>query len=328
MPGTVVVADSLPHTALSELEGYALRHCDGRDPRALREALADAEAVLIRSGTRIDAAALAAAPRLRIVARAGVGLDNVDVAAATRAGVVVANAPRSNVISVAELAVGLIIASVRRVLPANRSLRDGRWERSRYQGRELAGTTVGIIGLGHVGTLVAERLAPFGVRLLAHDPYVDTEAADRLGARAVALDTLLSESDTVTVHVPKTPATIGLLGDRELRLMKPSAHLVNTSRGGIVDETALTAALTQGRLAGAALDVFALEPAVGNALLVLDSVVATPHIGASTHEAQERAGREAVTAVRCALEGRPVPYAVNTPLAAPVPAEPVGGGPV
>jgi D-3-phosphoglycerate dehydrogenase len=257
------------------------------------------------------------------VARAGVGLDNVDVAAATRAGVVVANAPRSNVISVAELAVGLIIASVRRVLPAHRSLRDGRWERSRYQGRELAGTTVGIIGLGHVGTL-----APFGVRLLAHDPYVDTEAVHRLGARAVALDTLLAESDIVTVRVPKTPATIGLLGDRELRLMKPSAHLVNTSRGGIADETALTAALTQGRLAGAALDVFALEPAVGNALLGLDSVVATPHIGASTHEAQERAGREAVTAVRCALEGRPVPYAVNTPLAAPVPAEPVGGGPV
>ncbi|MEU9985045.1 hydroxyacid dehydrogenase [Streptomyces sp. NPDC050856] len=307
----VVVADPLAADALGQLDGCEVRHCDGRDPGALRRALRDADALLIRSGTRVDAEALAAAPRLRIVARAGVGLDNVDVDAATRAGVIVANAPLSNVLSVAELTVGLIITAVRHVVPAGRALREGRWERSRHQGRELAGSTVGIVGLGHVGTLVARRLAPFDVRIVAHDPYVSTPRAEQLGVTLLGLDELMARSDFVTVHVPKTPRTDGLIGDRELRLAKPSLYLVNTARGGIVDEAALAVALKEERIAGAALDVFAIEPAVGNPLLAFDSVVATPHLGASTREAQERAGREAVAAVRKALAGEVVPHAVN-----------------
>ncbi|MEU8693181.1 hydroxyacid dehydrogenase [Streptomyces sp. NPDC048665] len=308
----VVVADPLAPEALADLRDCELRHCDGRDPAELHRALADAEALLIRSGTVVDAAALAAAPRLRVVARAGVGLDNVDVAAATAAGVLVANAPLSNVLSVAELTVGLIIAAGRHIAPAGAALRDGRWERARFQGRELAGSTVGIVGLGHVGALVARRLAAFDVRLVACDPYVPPRQAQELGARLVPLEELMSVSDVVTVHVPRTPRTLGLIGERELRLARPSLILVNTARGGIVDENALAVALKEERIAGAALDVFAVEPAVGNALLAFGNVTATPHLGASTREAQERAGREAVRAVRQALSGEPVPAAVNT----------------
>jgi D-3-phosphoglycerate dehydrogenase len=307
----VLVADPLAPEALAELHDCDVRHCDGRDPDELRRALPEAEALLIRSGTVVDAEALAAASRLRIVARAGVGLDNVDVGAATAADVLVANAPLSNVLSVAELTVGLVVAATRHVVPAGSALRDGRWERARFQGRELSGSTVGIVGLGHVGTLVARRLAPFDVRLVAYDPYVTPGHAEELGAQLVSLDELMATSDIVTLHVPKTPETTGLIGERELRLARPSLVLVNTARGGIVDESALAVALKEERVAGAALDVFAVEPAVGNALLSFESVVATPHLGASTGEAQERAGREAVRAVRRALAGQEVPAAVN-----------------
>jgi D-3-phosphoglycerate dehydrogenase len=307
----VVVADPLAPEALAELAECDVRSCDGRDPDALHRALADADALLIRSGTRVDAAALAAAPRLRVVARAGVGLDNVDVEAATAAGVLVANAPLSNVLSVAELTVGLVIAAARRFVPADAALRAGRWERSRFQGRELAGSTAGIVGLGHVGSLVATRLAAFGMRLTAYDPYVPRQRARELKVRLVELDELMAGSDVVTVHVPKTPQTTGLIGEPELRLARPSLLLVNTARGGVVDESALAVALKEERIAGAALDVYAVEPAVGNALLSFPSVVATPHLGASTREAQLRAGLEAAQAVLQALAGEPVPGAVN-----------------
>ncbi len=307
----VVVADPLPDAALEPLHGCEVRVCRGSDPDALREALADADALLIRSGTRVDAVALESAPHLKVVARAGVGLDNVDVAAATRAGVLVANAPLSNVLSVAELTMGLILIGMRHVVPAGSALREGRWERARYQGDELAGRTVGLVGLGHVGSLVARRLAPFDVRILAHDPYVPDAHAEQLGARLVGLDELMAQSDIVSVHLPRTPETTGLIGERELSLAKPTARLINTARGGIVDESALLAALKEGRIAGAALDVFEIEPAVGNPLLEFPSVVATPHLGAGTHEAQERAGRQAVAAVVHALAGEPVAHAVN-----------------
>ncbi|MGW9429842.1 hydroxyacid dehydrogenase [Streptomyces decoyicus] len=307
----VLVADPLPSEALAGLKGYEIRHCAGSDPRALHEALGDAHGLLIRSGTQVDAEAIAAAPNLRVIGRAGVGLDNVDIAAATQAGVLVANAPHSNVLSVAELTVGLIISSLRKVYAAGASLRAGRWDRAAFKGSELAGRTVGIVGFGNVGRLVARRLAGFDVTLLAYDPYVPEEDAALLGARLVELDELMSTSDIVTVHLPKTPATVDLIGRRELGLAKRTMHLVNTSRGGIVDEDALLVALQQGRIAGAALDVFEVEPAVGSPLLDIDSVTGTPHLGASTAEAQDRAGHEAVQAVRDALEGEPVRYAVN-----------------
>ncbi|MFD7335494.1 hydroxyacid dehydrogenase [Streptomyces violascens] len=307
----VVVADPLDPETLKELHLCEVRTCDGRDPAALHAALRDADALLIRSGTRVDEGALAAAPRLRVVARAGVGLDNVDVAAATRHGVLVANAPLSNVLSVAELTIGLILSLMRNVLPAGSALRAGRWERALYQGAELAGSTVGIIGLGHVGTLVARRLAAFEVEVVAHDPYVAESHARSVGARLAGLDDLMGCSDVVTVHLPKNPATTGLVGERELALAKRSMLLVNTARGGIVDESALAVALKEQRLAGAALDVFDIEPAVGNPLLEFPNVLATPHLGASTDEAQGRAGREAVAAVLRVLAGERPAHAVN-----------------
>ncbi|MGW7278514.1 hydroxyacid dehydrogenase [Streptomyces sp. NPDC054844] len=307
----VVVADPLDPETLKDLHACEVRTCDGRDAAALHTALREADALLIRSGTRVDEAALAAAPRLRVVARAGVGLDNVDVGAATRHGVLVANAPLSNVLSVAELTIGLILTLMRNVVPAGSALRAGRWERSRHQGVELAGRTVGIVGLGHVGTLVARRLAAFDVEAIAYDPYVPQSHARSVGVTLTDLDELMSRSDVVTVHLPKSPATTGLIGDRELRLAKPSMLLVNTARGGIVDETALAVALKEERLAGAALDVFAIEPAVGNPLLDFPNVLATPHLGAGTHEAQGRAGRDAVSAVLRVLSGERPEHAVN-----------------
>ncbi|WP_052230123.1 hydroxyacid dehydrogenase [Streptomyces sp. CT34] len=320
----VLVADPLPAATLAALSAYDVRRCDGGDPAALREAVRDAHALLIRSGTTADADAIAAAPHLKIISRAGVGLDNVDVAAATRAGVLVANAPQSNVLSVAELTVALIISSLRKVYAAGASLRAGRWERSAFKGGELAGRRVGIVGLGNVGRLVARRLAAFDVELYAYDPFVTAEQAQAFGARSVELDELMSACDIVTVHLPKNPATLGLIGERELRLARPTLHLVNTSRGGIVDERALAEALAEGRIAGAALDVFETEPATGSPLLDLDTVTATPHLGASTAEAQDRAGHQAVESVCQALEGRPVPLAMNAgdvaPAAAAVPA--------
>ncbi|MEV0275055.1 hydroxyacid dehydrogenase [Streptomyces sp. NPDC050610] len=307
----VVVADPLDPETLKDLHLCEVRMCDGRDTVALHAALREADALLIRSGTRVDEAALAAAPRLRVVARAGVGLDNVDVVAATRHGVLVANAPLSNVLSVAELTIGLILALMRHVVPAGSALRAGRWERTRHQGIELAGRTVGIVGLGHVGTLVAQRLAAFKVEVIAYDPYVPQSHAQSVGAALTALDELMGRSDVVTVHLPKNSVTTGIIGERELRLAKPSMLLVNTARGGIVDETALAVALKEERLAGAALDVFEIEPAVGNPLLDLPNVLTTPHLGASTREAQGRAGREAVSAVLRVLVGERPEHAVN-----------------
>lgn len=307
----VLVADPLPSHVLAELgEEFEVRYCTGEDRAALLGAVPEADALIIRSSTRVDREVFAAAPRLRIVARAGVGLDNVDVAAATEAGVEVANAPASNVVSVAELTVGLVIASLRHIPAAAGSLREGRWQRSRFQGTELFGKTVGILGFGRVGRLVAERLAAFGTVIEYHDPYVPQETGDAYGARAVPLDTLMRDADVLTVHLPLTADTRGLVGARELALAKRDLLVVNTARGGIVDETALAEALKEGRIRGAAVDVFEEEPAMDCELVALEGVLPTPHIGAGTREAQLRAGREAVHAVRAALLGRSLRQAV------------------
>ncbi|MFF1282833.1 hydroxyacid dehydrogenase [Streptomyces sp. NPDC058299] len=305
----VVVSDALPGDTVAALEVTCeVRHVDGRDRLALFAALPDADALIIRSGTRVDAEVLDRAPRLRVVARAGVGLDNVDTATARARGITVVNAPDSNTVSVAELTVGLIVASVRHVKAAARSLTDGEWRRSDFVGAELAGRTLGIVGYGRVGRQVARRLAAFDMRILAHDPYADTAGGD---VRVTGLDELLASSDVVTLHLPKTPQTTGLVGARELALMKPTALLVNTSRGGIVDEDALARALREGRPAGAALDVFATEPPGRSPLLALPNVLGTPHLGAGTHDAQLRAGREVVQKVLAELDPllRPAPTA-------------------
>jgi D-3-phosphoglycerate dehydrogenase len=308
----VLIAEELSPAAVAQLESdFDVRYADGTDRPALLAGLADADAVIVRSATRIDAEALARAPRLRVVARAGVGLDNVDVEAATRAGVMVVNAPTSNIVSAAEHAVGLLLAVARNVPQAAASLRGGQWQRSAFTGVELQGKVAGILGLGRIGMLVAERLASFGMRLIAYDPYVAATRAAQLGVRLASLDELLAEADFITVHLPKNPETVGLIGDRELRRVKRSVRIVNAARGGIVDEHALALALKEGRVAGAGIDVFAAEPATGHPLLDFPAVVATPHLGASTAEAQEKAGTQVARSVRLALAGEFVPDAVN-----------------
>jgi len=314
----VLVAEELSPAAIAQLEAdFEVRHTDGADRAALLPALADADAVIIRSATTIDAEALAAAPKLRVVARAGVGLDNVDVEAATKAGVMVVNAPSSNIVSAAEHAVALLLSVARNVPQAAASLKAGQWKRSAFTGVELQDKVVGILGLGRIGVLVAQRLASFGMKVVAFDPYVPAARAAQLGVRLVSLDDLLAESDFITVHLPKNAETLGLIGDRELHLAKPGVRVVNAARGGIVDEHALALALKDGRVAGAGIDVYATEPCTDSPLFGFANVVATPHLGASTSEAQEKAGTQVARSVRLALAGEFVPDAVN-----------VQGGPV
>jgi len=308
----VLIAEELsPATVHALGPDFEIRTVDGADRAALLPALADVDAVLIRSATRVDAEALAAAPRLRVVARAGVGLDNVDVPAATKAGVMVVNAPTSNITSAAELAIGLLLATARNIAPASAALRGGSWKRSVYSGVELLDKTLGIVGFGRIGQLVAERLAAFGMSLIAYDPYANAARAGQLGVQLVSFEALLSRSDFITVHLPKTPETVGLIGEQALKLVKPAVRIVNAARGGIVDEVALATALREGRVAGAGLDVFSTEPCTDSPLFEFESVVVTPHLGASTEEAQEKAGVSIARSVRLALSGELVPDAVN-----------------
>ena len=308
----VLIAEELSPATVEALgPDFDIRTVDGTDRSALLAALADAHAVLIRSATQIDAEALAAAPVLKVVARAGVGLDNVDIKAATEAGVMVVNAPTSNIISAAELTIGHILSLARHIPAAHASLAAGEWKRSKYTGTELFEKTVGIIGLGRIGALIAARLQAFGVEIVAYDPYITASRAQQLGATLVSLDELLAQSDFVTIHMPKTPETTGMIGAAQLAAMKTSAYVVNVARGGLIDEDALYDALVAGEIAGAGLDVFVSEPPVETKLLSLPNVVVTPHLGASTDEAQEKAGVSVARSVRLALEGELVPDAVN-----------------
>jgi D-3-phosphoglycerate dehydrogenase len=310
----VLIAEELSPATVEALgPDFEIRSCDGADRSSLLSAIADVDAILIRSATKVDAEALDAGKKLKIVARAGVGLDNVDVKAATQHGVMVVNAPTSNITSAAELAVGLLLASARNISQAHAALKDGQWKRSKYAGVEVLEKTVGVVGLGRIGVLVAQRLLAFGTKVIAYDPYVSSARAGQLGVRLVSLDELLAESDFITVHLPKTPDTIGLIGDEALRKVKPSVRIINAARGGIVDEAALYSAIKEGRVAGAGLDVYAKEPCTDSPLFELDSVVAVPHLGASTDEAQEKAGIAVAKSVRLALSGELVPDAVNAP---------------
>ncbi|MBV9098137.1 MAG: phosphoglycerate dehydrogenase [Frankiaceae bacterium] len=308
----VLVAEELAPSALDVLAtDFDVRSVDGADRSALLPALADADAVIVRSATQIDADALAVAGRLKVVARAGVGLDNVDVPAATAKGVLVVNAPTSNIVSAAEHAVALLLAVARRVPQAAASLRAGEWKRSRFTGVEITDKTVGVVGLGRIGVLFAQRMSAFGTRLLAYDPYVPAARAAQIGVRLVSLDELLRESDFISIHLPKTPETVGLIGERELALCKPDAVIINAARGGLLDEHALAQALKEGRIGGAGLDVYATEPCTDSPLFGYDTVVATPHLGASTAEAQDKAGLAVARSVKLALMGEFVPDAVN-----------------
>jgi D-3-phosphoglycerate dehydrogenase len=311
MPVVLIAEELSPATVEALGPDFDIRHCNGADRGELLSSIVGVDALLVRSATKVDAEALAAATGLKVVARAGVGLDNVDVRAATQAGVMVVNAPTSNIVSAAELAVALMLAAARHVSPAHAALKSGEWKRSRYTGIELYEKTVGIVGLGRIGVLVAQRLSAFGMNVIAYDPYVQAGRAAQMGVRLVDLDTLLAEADFMSVHLPKTPETAGLIGVEQLAKVKPSLVLVNAARGGIVDEAALYAALKEGRMAAAGLDVFATEPCTDSPLFELENVVATPHLGASTDEAQEKAGIAVARSVRLALSGELVPDAVN-----------------
>ncbi len=312
MTRVVLIAEELAPAAINHLAAdFDVRYVDGTDRAALLAALAQADAVIVRSATQVDAEAIAAAPRLRVVARAGVGLDNVDIAAATARGVLVVNAPTSNIVSAAEQAIALLLAVARHTSVAHASLRRGEWARSRFTGVEIQGKTVGVIGLGRIGVLFAQRMAAFGTRLIAYDPYVQPARAAQLGVRLVGLEELLRESDFISIHLPRTPETVGLIGEKELRLVKPSVRIVNAARGGLVDEQALADAIAEGRVAGAGLDVYAKEPCTSSPLFDLDNVVAVPHLGASTVEAQDKAGLAVARSVKLALEGEFVPDAAN-----------------
>jgi D-3-phosphoglycerate dehydrogenase len=308
----VLIAEELAPAAIDVLaHDFDVRHVDGTDRPALLAALAEAHAVIVRSATQIDAEAIAAAPRLRVVARAGVGLDNVEVPAATARGVMVVNAPTSNIVSAAEQAIALLLAVARNTASASSSLKAGEWKRSKYTGVEVQGKTVGVVGLGRIGVLFAQRIAAFGTRIIAYDPYVQPARAAQLGVRLVGLEELLRESDFISIHLPKTAETVGLIGAKELQIVKPGVRIINAARGGLIDEQALADAIAEGRVAGAGIDVYVKEPCTASPLFAFDSVVATPHLGASTHEAQDKAGLAVARSVKLALQGEFVPDAVN-----------------
>jgi D-3-phosphoglycerate dehydrogenase len=309
----VLIAEELSSATLDALgPDFEVRNCDGANRAELLAALgAGVDAVLIRSATKMDAEAIAAAKGLKVIARAGVGLDNVDIPAATAAGVMVVNAPTSNIVSAAELAISLLLASARFISPAHAALKAGKWARSKYTGAELFEKTLGVVGFGRIGQLVAHRMQAFGMNVVAYDPYLQPAKAAQLGVELVELDELLKRSDFITIHLPKTKETANLIGVEALKKVKKEVRIINAARGGVLDEAALYDAITEGRVAGAGLDVYVTEPCTDSPLFQLDQVVATPHLGASTDEAQERAGIAVAVSVRKALAGELVPDAVN-----------------
>lgn len=309
----ILVTETIAETGLDRLRsaGHEVDVQLGLDPDQLLEAIVGAHGLIVRSATQVTADVLAAADELIVVGRAGIGLDNVDVAAATAAGVMVCNAPQSNTISAAEHTMALLLAQARNVPQAHSALVAGRWERSKWEGVELSGKTLGIVGLGQIGSLVAQRAAAFGMRLIAYDPFVSPEAAKKLNVELVDLETLVATADFLTLHLAKTPETAGMIGKDLLAKAKPGLRVINVARGGIVDEAALAEAARDGRIGGAAVDVFDTEPTTESPLFEVPTIVVTPHLGASTREAQDKAGVTIAEQVALALAGEFVPHAVN-----------------
>lgn len=310
----VLVADSLHEEGLKILREHAeVDVLTDLTPKELVEQIKDYDAMVVRSGTQVTREVIGAAPRLQVIARAGSGVDNIDVDAATQQGVLVVNTPGGNTISAAEHTLALLLSLARNVPQADRSTRRGEWKRGRFTGVEVTGKTLGVVGLGRVGGEVARRARCLGMDVVAYDPYVSKEKAAEMGAVLTSLDEVLGRADFLTLHTPLTPATRGLIDAEKISLMKPGAHIVNAARGGIIDEEALYEALQEDRLGGAALDVFETEPPGDSPLFALDNVVVTPHLGASTREAQSNVAVMAAEQVLAALRGEPVRFAVNLP---------------
>ncbi|HYH50502.1 MAG TPA: phosphoglycerate dehydrogenase, partial [Acidimicrobiia bacterium] len=314
MASRVLITEPLAQVAMETLTaaGFDVDVAVGLSPEELLGAVRGASALIIRSATQVNADVLEAGTELVVVGRAGIGLDNVDVATATRKGVMVVNAPQSNILSAAEHTVALLISQARNVPQADADLKAGNWRRSKWTGVELHGKTLGILGLGRIGGLVAQRALAFGMHLIAYDPYVSAERARQMGVDLLpTVAEVAAQSDFLTIHLPRTPDTMALVGRDLLAQAKPGIRIINVARGGIVDEEALYEAIQSGRVQGAALDVFAEEPTTKSPLFELESVVVTPHLGASTAEAQDKAGQTIAEQVVLALRGDFVPYAVN-----------------
>lgn len=309
----VLVTETIAESGLQALRdaGHEVDIQTGLSPEALLEAIVGAHALIIRSATQVDAATLEAGTDLVVVGRAGIGLDNVDVAKATDLGVMVVNAPVSNILSAAEQTMALILAQARNIPQAHSALKNGKWERSKWEGVELHGKTLGVIGLGKIGALVAQRAMAFGMHLVAYDPYITDERARHMGIEKMSLDDLLARADFITIHLPKTKETTNLLNAESLAKCKPGVRIVNVARGGIINEADLAASILSGHVQGAALDVFEKEPTTESPLFALPSVVVVPHLGASTVEAQDKAGIAIAEQVELALAGDFVPFAVN-----------------
>ena len=285
----------------------------GLKPEELIDAIGNYDALVVRSETKVTPAVIEAGENLKVIGRAGIGVDNIDLTAATNAGIAVVNAPIGNTVAAAEHSLALMLALARNIPQAYQSLKQGEWRRSAFMGIEVRNKYLGVVGLGRVGSEVARRAASFGMHLLAYDPFVGADYARRLGAELLPLDELLARADFVTLHTPLTPNTANLIGARELALMKPDARLINVARGELIDEAALLEALEGERLAGAALDVFVQEPPQNEVLVAHPRVMATPHLGASTQEAQREVAIEAAEQVLAVLEGRPARNTVNAP---------------
>lgn len=286
----------------------------GLPKEELAAIIGDYDALAVRSETKVTADIIAAAKNLKIIGRAGVGVDNIDVEAATNRGILVVNSPEGNTLAAAELTVAMLLALARNIPQADQSLRAGRWDRKKYMGSEVYGKTLGVIGLGKIGREVISRLQSFGMSVLGYDPYLKPEQAEALGIKLVDLDTLYKESDYITVHVPKTKETTGMINAEKLALMKPTVRLINVARGGIFDEAAVAEAAKSGKIAGAAIDVFSTEPApADNPLLGIPNIVTTPHLGASTEEAQVNVAIDIAEQIVEVLNGKPARAAVNMP---------------
>lgn len=311
----IVVADDLPSTALDILraEGWTVDARSGRSAEALAADLRDADALVVRSATRVTDVLIAAAPRLRAIARAGTGVDNVNVEAASARGIVVMNAPGANSISVAELTMAQLLALARRLPAADASMKAGKWDKKSFLGEEVRGKVLGLAGLGRIGQEVARRAQAFEMTVIAHDPFISAQVAAGLGVELVSLDELCARADYLSLHMPVTPQTRHLFNRERLARCKRGLKILNTARGELVDEVALVEALRSGHIGGAALDVFAQEPTTDHTLQQLPQVVASPHIAASTREAQELVGVETATALRDFLKAGIVRNAVNFP---------------
>jgi len=315
----ILVTEELAESGISAMRsaGHDVDVRLNLTPEQLNAALEGAAALIVRSATKVTAEALAHGRTLQVVGRAGVGLDNVDVDAATALGVMVVNAPESNILSAAEHAMALLLAQARNVPQAHAALIAGRWERSRWEGVELHGKTLGVVGLGRIGALVAQRALAFGMQLVAYDPYIAPERAKRMGVELLSLEDLVARADFISIHLPKTKETANLFDKELFAKTKPGVRIVNAARGGIIDEDALAEAIRSGHVGGAAIDVFSAEPTTSSPLFELNTVVVTPHLGASTSEAQDKAGEQIAEQIVLALAGDFVPYAVNVAASGP-----------